>query len=219
MESPPYFCTATETARDVTTDYINQTVGTLRNHKFERYVIGDAEYNALPESCSPSNCFLYTIEVYVDDFMSLVIPVSRKQQRLVATVVMTGIHDVFPPDQDNSNYLISEKKLRQQEGQFSTQKTLLGFDFDGTTKTMWLEEAKREKLLTVLKGWIRTGHRGTSGIPFNEFESITAKIRHAFTCIPAGVGLLSPCNSILKLKPRRVFLHKNQPVLKAIEGC
>jgi hypothetical protein len=65
VESPPYFCTATETARDVTTDYINQSVGTLQKHKFERYVIGDAEYNALPEPCSPSNGFLYTIEVCV----------------------------------------------------------------------------------------------------------------------------------------------------------
>ncbi len=219
VESPPYFCTATETARDVTTDYINQLVGALQKHKFERYVIGDSEYNALPESCSPSNGFLYTIEVYVDDFMSFVIPVSREQLRHVATAVMTGSHDVFPPAQDDSNNPISEKKLRQQEGRFSTRKTLLGFDFDRITKTMWLEEAKREKLLTVLRGWIRVGHRGTSGIPFNEFESITAKLRHAFTCIPAGVGLLSPCNRILKLKPQLVFLHKNQPVLKAIEGC
>ncbi len=120
VESPPYFCTATETARDVTTDYINKLVGALQKHKFERYVIGDAEYNALPESCSPSNGFLYTIEVYVDDFMSLVIPVSREQLQHVATAVMTGIHDVFPPDQEDSNDPISEKKLRQQEGQFST---------------------------------------------------------------------------------------------------
>jgi hypothetical protein len=119
-ESPPYFCTATETARDVTTNYINQLVGALQKHKFEWYVIGDAEYNALPESCSPSNGFLYTIEVYVDDFMSLVIPVSCEQLRHVATAVMTGIHDVFPPDQGDSNDPISEKKLRQQEGQFST---------------------------------------------------------------------------------------------------
>jgi hypothetical protein len=134
----------------------------------------------------------------------------------VATVVMTGIHDVFPLAQDNSNNPISEKKLRQQEGQFSTQKTLLGFDFDGIMKTMWLEEAKREKLLTVLRGWICAGHRMTSGIPFNEFESITAKLRHAFTCIPAGVGLFSPCNRILKLKPRLVFLYKNQNTLTRV---
>ncbi len=35
---------------------------------------------------------------------------------------------------------------------YKTRKTLLGFDFDSKAKTMWLESAKREKLLTILKG-------------------------------------------------------------------
>jgi hypothetical protein len=47
---------------------------------------------------------------------------------------MTGIHDVFPPDGNDSNDPISEKKLVREEGRYSTRKTLLGFDFDGTTK-------------------------------------------------------------------------------------
>ena len=151
--------------------------------------------------------------------MSLVIPISREQLWHVATAVMTGIHDVFPPDNDDSNNLISEKKLRQQEGQFSTRKTLFGFVFDGIAKTMWLEDAKREKLLTVLKGWVRAGERGMAGIPFNEFESVTAKLWHAFTCIPVGVGLLSLCNRVLKAQPEFVYLHKNHRVLTALEGC
>jgi len=108
---------------------------------------------------------------------------------------MMGIHDVFPAyDEDDGDDPISEKKLKKLEGQYSTTKTLLGFDFDGIHKTMWLEAAKREKLLTVLRGRIRTGHRGSAGIPFKEFESTTAKLRHAFTCIPMGASLFSPCN-------------------------
>ena len=96
-----------------------------------------------------------------------------------------------------------------------TIKTLLGFDFDGINKTMWLEPAKRKKLLTILRGWIRTGHWGTAGIPFKEFEATIAKI----PCIPMGVSLLSPCNRILKAKPNYVYLNKNIRVLTAIEGC
>ena len=65
------------------------------------------------------------------------------------------------------------------------------FDFNGEEKTMWLKEAKLEKLLTILTGWIRTGKQGTMGIPFTEFESTIAKIRHAFTCIPVGVAVPS----------------------------
>ncbi len=38
-------------------------------------------------------------------------------------------------------------------------------------------------------------------------------------CIPAGVGLLSPCNRILKLHLAFVYLHENRKVLYAIKGC
>ncbi len=57
------------------------------------------------------------------------------------------------------------------------------------------------------------------GIPFKEFESMVAKLQHAFTCIPAGVGLLSPCNQVLKVRPPYIYLHWNARVLNAIEGC
>ena len=110
------------------------------------------------------------LEVYVDDFMSLVIPVSKSQLKHTADAVTTGIHDIFPAnDLDDGDDPISEKKLKNLEGQYSTEKTLLGFDFDGICKTMWLESAKRKKLLTILRGWTRTGRRGTAGIPFKEF--------------------------------------------------
>ena len=48
---------------------------------------------------------------------------------------------------------------------------------------MWLEEAKRDKLLTMLKGWIQAATRGQSGIAFAEFRTVMAKIQHAFMCI------------------------------------
>ena len=99
---------------------------------------------------------------------------------------MTGIHDVFLADEINNNDPISKKKLKQLDGEYSTKKTILGFDFDGVNKTIWLEEAKQAHLLTVLHGWIRSSKSGVAGIPFKEFETVVAKIRHAFTAIPAG---------------------------------
>jgi hypothetical protein len=51
------------------------------------------------------------VEVYVDDFMSLVIPISQEQLQHVMAAVMMGIHDVFPPDDNDSNNPISERKL------------------------------------------------------------------------------------------------------------
>ncbi len=152
--------------------------------------------------------------------MSLVIPVSKSQLKHTADAVMTGIHNIFPSNNlDDGDDPISEKKLKKLEGQYSTEKTLLGFDFDGTHKTMWLEAGKCEKLLTILRGWTCTGRRGTAGIPFKEFESTVAKIRHAFTCNPMGSRLLSSCNCILKLKPAYVYLNRNERLLTSLEGC
>ncbi len=67
------------------------------------------------------------VEIYVHDFMSLIIPISQEQLRHVTTAVMTVIHDMFPPDNNDSNDPISEKKMIKEEGQYSNCKTLLGF--------------------------------------------------------------------------------------------
>ena len=97
------------------------------------------------------------VEVYVDDFMSLVIPVSREQLCHIANAIMHGIHNVFLPDIDDYKDPISEKKIKKGKGLYDIKKMLLGFDFDSNAKIMWLESAKQEKLRTILKRWIRTG--------------------------------------------------------------
>ena len=158
----------------------------------------------------------YLLEVYVDDFMSLVVATSQRQLRHVANAVMHGLHDVFPPDACQEQDPISVKKLEKGKGRYSTKKCILGFDFDGVEKTLWLEHEKRAVLLTVLHQWIRSSKKAHSGIPFGEFESVTAKLRHAFTAIPAGKGLLSPCNWVLRKGPDVVYLHNNAPLREAI---
>jgi hypothetical protein len=214
----PIFCAATETLRDISTEYSETAVNLLPCHKFEKYVIGAMEYTNLPESEPNVQGFWYMVEVYVDGFMSIVIPVSWKQLCHVANAIMHGIHDVFLPEAEDSNDPILEKKLKKGKGMYETRKTLLGFNFDGKARTMWLESAKCKKLLTILKGWLRTGKQGSLGVPFGKFESTIAKIWHAFTSIPVGRGLLLPCNQVLKQRPAYVYLQWNPPVLLALKG-
>ena len=92
------------------------------------------------------------------------------------------------------------------------------FFFDGIKKTIWLEEEKRNALLTILHGWIRGSTRGT-GIPLLEFQSVTSKLQHAFIPIPRSNGLLSPCNEILHLEPKFVRLDRNNRILLAVREC
>ena len=68
--------------------------------------------------------------MYVDDFISCIVPTSKEQVEHVAWGIMHGIHDVFPPNEDATKDPISHKKLRKGDGTFETTKCLLGFDFD-----------------------------------------------------------------------------------------
>jgi hypothetical protein len=134
----------------------------------------------------------------------------------VARGILHGIHDVFPPSKDDEQDPISLKKLKKGEGTYDTTKCLLGFDFNGVNKTMWLEESNRAALLTILHQWIRGAMKAGRGIPFADFKSITAKLRHAFTALREGCRLLCPCNWVIRKQPPVVYLHCNGPLLEAI---
>ncbi len=130
VESPLYFFVATETARDIASDYCDTPVGSLPHHKFAKHVMGAMEFDKLPYTLTNVG-FLYALKVYVNNFMSIVIPTSQEQLEHVATAIMTVIQDVFLADIIDSNDPISKKKLLKGEGQYLLFKTLLGFDFDG----------------------------------------------------------------------------------------
>jgi hypothetical protein len=150
VESPPYFCAATETVQDIATDYLETGIGTQPQHKFEQYATGSTDYTKLPAMSKGNSNLRYMLEVYVNYFISLIIPMSQAQLQHIANAIMEGIHDVFPPDNNDGNDQISKKKLLKDEGRYSTIKTLLGFDFDGNAKTIWLEDTKQEKLPATL---------------------------------------------------------------------
>ena len=102
--------------------------------------------------------------MYVDDYISLAIPRDKKDLVHVVNAVLQGIHDVFPADNNDEEDPISLKKLKKLEAMWALHKDILGFTFDGVEKTIWLEEAKRDTLLTVMAGWLRASERTRAGI-------------------------------------------------------
>jgi hypothetical protein len=84
---------------------------------------------------------------------------------------------------------------------------------------MQLEQMKREFLLAILHKWIRASARARAGIPFQEFESVIQKLRHSFTALPCGRGLLTPCNRLLSLRPGLVYLHHNNALRQTVQDC
>jgi hypothetical protein len=95
------------------------------------------------------------VEVYVNDFMLLIIPATKEEMLHVTTAVMTGIHGVFPEAADDNNDPILLKNMKKGEIELSTRKMLLGFNFGSNKKMLWLEQEKQEKLLHTLHQWLR----------------------------------------------------------------
>ena len=100
-----------------------------------------------------------------------------------------------------------------------TKNDILGFTFDGIEKNIWSEIDKRDAILTIMKGWVKASEVKRSGIPFAEFQSVTSKLRHAFISIPAGKGLISPCNEVLRKEPKFVYLHQNKRLQHALKDA
>jgi len=63
VESPLFFCTASEMARDVAQDYCETKIDTLPPHKFTNYVTGNQAYDELLERDDSGNNFRYLLEV------------------------------------------------------------------------------------------------------------------------------------------------------------
>jgi hypothetical protein len=130
VESPPYFCPTTETSRDIATTYCKTKIGTLPSHKFDDLVSVDDAVGELPDTPTTNEFMRYLVEVYVNNFMAIVIPTTQHDITHVSQAVMHGIHDVFLADDNNANEPISKNKLMKGEGAMSTTKTILEFNFD-----------------------------------------------------------------------------------------
>ena len=206
IQSPMYFGGASETGRDVAAKYANTKVGQLPEHKFIQYTKTAKEYASLPTTANVTNKTLkYMLEVYVDDFLGLVIPRSAQDLDHVANALMHGIHDVFPEETIPENDPISLKKLKQQDGEWALNKELLGWDLDGKSKTIQLNEKKTAELLRELK----IMQRCRKGIPFEAFRKTAGKARNAALSIPAGKALFTPINTVLSKQPKTVYIRKN----------
>ena len=101
IELPTYFCTVSETGKDVTEQYIETPVVSLALQKFVRLTEVNPEFAELPKSNISDDRCNYTMEIYMDDYVALDILTSRDQLHNVANALMKGIHDVLPPYKDD----------------------------------------------------------------------------------------------------------------------
>jgi len=204
-ESPPLFCTATETARDIAQEKL-ESQAQLAAHPLESLCM--PQEGTLPTvSEEKSDALTTLLDVYMDDFIGLAQAITKEELLHFTRAVLHGIHTVFPPPglmDDPDDEPISVKKLRQGDGLWSTQKEILGWLFDGVTKCLKLPEDKvkkiRKSLLQITrKKMVRIG----------ELETLNGKLMHASIGIPNGRGLLSPVIASIATKGNcRVYKDK-----------
>ena len=114
----------------------------------------------------------------MDNYIVLAITSSRYQVNHVANTVITGIHDVFLPDKDDEDDVISLRNIYiYKEVVWAVLKTVLVFDSDGNPgeHSIWLTGDHFTNILAILKKWIREGEHRKKGITFEEFWTYLEK--------------------------------------------
>ena len=216
-ESPPFFCAASETARDVAMSYTSEAVGTLLPHPLEHYTL--PEHFVLPETKSMSGqqamAFLQLLEVFVDDFIQMAQTTDPAALLHLSRALLHGIHSVFPPPAitgHSGEDPISLKKLLEGEGLWQVRKEILGWIMDGATRCIELSEKKQAAILQELKTVLRIKR----GVPFKRVEKLVGKLRHASIGIPAGKALFGPINQFMAMEPKQIFWDRCPDVKLAL---
>ncbi|KAL7526943.1 hypothetical protein ACHAWF_001977 [Thalassiosira exigua] len=196
--SPPFFCAASETARDVAMSYMSEPLGSLPAHPLEEHMLPGNF--VLPQMATVSReqgaAFLQLLEVYVDDFVQMAQTSDVDVLRHCSRAILHAIHSVFPPP-DITGHAgedpISVKKMLEDEGLWAVRKDILGWMMDGATRCIKLAEAKQKAILAKLKVVLRMKW----GVPFKRLQKLVGKLRHASIGVPAGKYLFGPINLLM----------------------
>jgi len=217
VESPPFFCGASETARDVADEYAEAPLGTLPEHPLEGGTkLAEEELQAMLDEkpSDPQARLKYLIEVYVDDFIAAAQATSPEELKHIARALLHAIHDVFPEGVfSDDDQPVSVKKIKKGEAQWSVLKEVLGWLFDGKNKSIQLPAEKVEKILEAIKAMLRS----RSGTPFKAFQELMGKLYHASLGVPAGKGFMTPLNRQLAAAPKKVWFRKGSAQRQALE--
>ena len=99
----------------------------LAEHKFVKLTEVNSEIARIKKKDISKEPFNYMLEVYMDDYIVLVIPKIQDQLHHVANAIITGMCDVFLPDKDDKEYSISIKEIIKKESAWTTIRNVLVF--------------------------------------------------------------------------------------------
>jgi Reverse transcriptase (RNA-dependent DNA polymerase). len=169
--SPPAFCTATETVADLANNAIrSQACAAFHplGHRAAQFdQIGSAHRPTDEEPCQPDPSLprpappTAEVDVYVDDFIGIA-QGSPKRLDNVRNHLLHQVDKVFRPnDQEDTIRAepVSLKKLDKGDASWKTQHTILGWEVDTLAKTIALPPHRIARLQEILDAIPRTQRR------------------------------------------------------------
>ena len=191
-ESPPFFCSASETGRDTIEQLLREK--SSDPHVFEDLMFTDNfTFGDRKTEC------IRLMEVYVDDYIAMTNDSSKNNLLHFSRSMLHGIHSVFPPPEvtgHNGEDPIAQKKLRAGEGHWASTKEVLGWMIDGEFYTITLPTAKLEKLVHDIRNMEQR-----KAIPFKQFQKIAGRLQHAALGLVGGTTLMSPIWQAMQGEP------------------
>ena len=205
-ESPPLFCTCSETARDII-DIIYNDCETLPAHKLEDSMLNHIREETLPTLPTPATAIATITEVFVDDFIGMTNDLSPKNMLHLSRSMLHGIHSVFPPPEVTGHTggdSISEKKIAKGEGTWDGIKEILGWLFDGNAFTLQLPPEKCDKIVIQINSILKKKR-----VSLNTYQKLAGKLQHASFGIPGGPSLFSPIQRAMLRDPEFINLSND----------
>ena len=198
-ESPPLFCTATETARDIMEQYLPH-LSHIPLHQLETHM-----YKGSPVvTTTPPIKQSTLVEVYMDDFIGITNNLQDDHIKQLSRAILHGVHTIFPPPAISGHQgqdPISQKKLDEKEGLWDFTKEILGWEMNGNNFTIQLPKKKSIAIIKLTKHALKK-----QTIPLNTFQELAGKLQHASLGIPNGKGLFTPINQAMINEPPTIAL-------------
>lgn len=213
-ESPPYFCTVTETITDIANERILKW-RRVQPHRLDKLASTPADLKALRtqqplhrttpipierDPHLPTNSRrLAAIDVFVDDFVGIAQGDTRRLN-YVRRVLLHAIDDVLrpldPQDDPSRREPVSVKKLQQGDASWSTIKTVLGWIIDSVAMTITLPQHRLERLSEILASIPLTQKR----LSMDKWYKLLGELRSMALAIPGARGLFSHLQAAIKTK-------------------